>query len=376
MPLNQPYPTRKYGVAELLLTLRSRAKLTQSQFAQQLGINRRSVQKWESGETYPTAENLRALITLFFTLGVFTPGREADEAITLWQQVSDDSPQNLPQFDSGWFNQLSTIHAGRGLDSPRPVPNDTPELPAARTPGQQEVQHRTRPLPFQLTPLIGRATALKEIAKLLHDPACHLLTLLGPGGIGKTCLGLAVAAQQTAAFTDGVAFVELAAVSHPNQIASAISDVLNLAFSAQAPSASDPTAHLLAYLRERRLLLSLDSFEHLLEGAALVSAIIEHAPRITLLITSQERLNLQAEWLFDVEGLAYSSVDLHEWTTAQSQTELAGYSAIQLFIQRASQVQPEFSAPEATLTTIGRICQQVAGMPLAILRSGGLSLAR
>jgi predicted ATPase len=153
----------------------------------------------------------------------------------------------------------------------------------------------------QPTSFIGRSAELAAIARLLADPACRLLTLHGPGGIGKTRLALAVAARQTAAFADGVALVALASVSTPCQIVSTIGDILGRSFAGH----SDPTADLLGNLRERHNLLVLDNFEHLLVGADLLSAILERAPHITLLVTLRERLNLQTEWLFDADGLAF-----------------------------------------------------------------------
>jgi predicted ATPase len=175
-------------------------------------------------------------------------------------------------------------------------------------------------------------------------------------------LALAVAESQTAAFADGVAFVALAAVGTPNQIVSAIGDTLGLSFVDQP----DPTAHLLGELRERHMLLILDNFEHLLDGADLVSDMLAHAPHLTVLVTSRERLNLQAEWLLDVDGLAYPSNDPHEAAVPQRLADLTAYSAVQLFVQRARQVQPGLHLSFPTLTTIVRICQHVAGMPLAI----------
>src|SRR5262249_1120837 len=148
-------------------------------------------------------------------------------------------------------------------------------------------------------------TEVTQIASMLADPPCRLLTLRGPGGIGKTRLALAVAATQTAAFADGVAFVALASVGRPNQIASATGDTLGPSFASQP----NPTAHLLGELHERNMLLLLDNFEHLLDGADLVSDILAHAPYVTILITPRERLNLQAEWLFDVKGLTYPPHD-------------------------------------------------------------------
>ena len=209
-------------------------------------------------------------------------------------------------------------------------------------------------LPAPPTSLVGRSAEVAQIAALLDDPACRLLTLLGPGGIGKTRLALAVAAAQAGACADGAAFVALASVSTPGQIVLAIGETLALAFSGQP----NPTARLLDHLSGRHMLLVLDNFEHLLNGADLIAAILAHAPRVTILATSRERLNLQAEWLFDVKGLSYPPGDA---------LRPAEYSAVQLFVQRATQAhQPELAVSEDALATIARICQHVAGMPLGI----------
>src|SRR5262245_38460776 len=234
----------------------------------------------------------------------------------------------------------------RAVDAPRPSGEPTVVLG----------------LPFQPTAFIGRDAELAEIAGMLSSPAYRLVTLLGPGGIGKTRLAIQVAASHTAAFADGVAFVALASTGTPSQIASAIGDALNLSFAGRP----DPTAHLLGYLRERHMLLVLDNFEHLLDGADLVSDILVGAPRVTLLITSRERLNLQAEWPFDVDGLAYPHQAPHAAGAPPSLADLTSYSAVQLFVQRARQLEPELSLSEAARTAIVRICQHVAGMPLAI----------
>ena len=203
---------------------------------------------------------------------------------------------------------------------------------------------------------------MSEIVRLLADPACHLLTLLGPGGIGKTRLAVEVAGRSAATFADGVAFVALAAVDTANQMISAIGEALHLSFAGQP----NPTAHLLGYLRDRHMLLVLDTFEHLVAGADLIAAILERAAYVTILITSRERLYLQAEWLFDVPGLAYPPQESYGSVATQSRIDLNDYSAIQLFVQRATQIQPGFSLTAPNLAMIGQICGQLAGMPLAI----------
>ncbi|MFL5806353.1 MAG: tetratricopeptide repeat protein [Roseiflexaceae bacterium] len=124
------------------------------------------------------------------------------------------------------------------------------------------------------------------------------------------------------------------------------------------------------------MLLILDNFEHLLAGVDLVSTILGRAPHLTVLVTSRERLNLQAEWLFDVDGLAFPAEDPHGSTTSQSLADLADYSAVQLFLQRVRQVKLGWALDETTLMAMVRICQHVAGMPLAIelAAAGGRTL--
>jgi len=306
-----------------------------------------------------------------------------DGAIMLWDLASGEYLQTLRRdrpYERLDITDLTGITAAqrasllalgaveRPLDRAPPLAT-TPHSTVADQPtdGDQKVASS---LLSQSTSFIGRSAELAAIARRLADPQCRLLTLLGPGGIGKTRLALAVVADQIATFADGVAFVALASVSTPDQIVSAIGESLQLDFASQP----DPTAHLLGYLRERHMLLVLDNFEHLLDpglsrdegGADLVAAILAHAPHLTLVVTSRERLNLQAEWLFDIDGLAYPHQDTYASSAPHPLTDLTEYSAVQLFVQRARQVQPELALDEATLTTIVQICQHVAGMPLAI----------
>ncbi len=219
------------------------------------------------------------------------------------------------------------------------------------------VPHR---IPVQSTPFIGRADELARISQYLDDPNCRLLTLVGTGGIGKTRLALQAAENQRRAFLNGVHFIPLAAVGEPDALVFAIADGLRFSFYSQEP----PPSQLLSYLREKELLLVLDNFEHLLDGAKLVADILQAAPQVKILVTSRERLNLRWEWLLDVRGLPYPP------ETGAARENDAG--AMQLFAQSAARVRPDFSMA-ADRANAARICRLVEGMPLAIeLAAAGL----
>ncbi len=201
--------------------------------------------------------------------------------------------------------------------------------------------------PALFSAFVGRQDELAQISRLLSDSACPLLTLVGPGGIGKTRLALETARQFPEAH-----FVALQPLTSPDFIVSTIADAVGLQF-----YSGDPKQQLLDYLREKSGLLVLDNFEHLLAGADLLSTILAAAPAIRLLVTSRERLNLVEEWVLDVGGLAYP---LTENKAADS------YSAVALFVQRACRVKSSFALTDANRPAVIRICRLVGGMPLAI----------
>lgn len=209
-------------------------------------------------------------------------------------------------------------------------------------------------LPAPTTPFVGRATEMALIARDLADPACRCLTLVGPGGMGKTRLALAAATEQLPHFLHGVVFVPLAAVSDSQLLAPAIAAALQCPLHGQA----EPTQQLLHYLQARELLLLLDNLEQLSAGLALLTEMLTQAPRVKLLATSRERLNLRAEWVIDIGGLPFP-VD-------EATHLLPTYSAVQLFVETARRVQSHFALTPANAAAIGRICRLVAGMPLGI----------
>ena len=209
-------------------------------------------------------------------------------------------------------------------------------------------------LPAPATPLLGREVDLAQLADLLDRPACRLITLVGPGGIGKTRLALHAATEQLGMFADGIWLVQLAALSSADLLVPSIAASLGTTLDDRA----DHTAQLLSSLREKELLLVLDNFEHLLEGAGLLAELLQRAPRVSVLVTSRERLRLPGEWTVEVEGLPYPRED--------ETTDLEHYSAAALFLIAARRATNGFTLTTEESAWVARICRLVEGMPLAI----------
>ena len=225
------------------------------------------------------------------------------------------------------------VEVARGevpVDGLWPIQDDTasPTLPA----------HAPFPLPRAATPFIGREDELKALAERLDNPNCRLLTLVGPGGAGKTRLALEAAQAQQAAFVEGVAFVSLAPIIDPQAIPEAVARKLRLSLN------GSPAEQVLAFLRRRSLLLILDNCEQLEGDLSWLSDLLAYAPGVKLLATSRERLHLAEEWVYVVPELAQAGV---------------------LFVETAQRVKQDFdvaTGQEAVLL----ICRLVENLPLAV----------
>jgi predicted ATPase len=265
--------------------------------------------------------------------------------------------------DVAIMDRASVVSFARSTPTP-PAPPDAPPIH----------EQRRSNLPAQLTPFFGRTAEIVELTQHLTNPAARLITIVGPGGMGKTRLALAVAQSMVdlqiqtdstgnqkssikhQTYADGVYFVALAPLRAPEHIVPAIAEAINLRFQADSRL---PKQQLLDYLRHKQLLLVLDNFEHLHAAAELMLELLQACPGLRMLVTSREQLQLNSETLFVLESMALPA--------AATLPDVLSYSAVQLFVETARRVRPKFIPTTANAQAIARICQLVGGMPLGII---------
>ncbi len=234
------------------------------------------------------------------------------------------------------------------------------DAPVPITPGPL----RKPEMPTWLSPFIGRTNLLEKIQSILGEQKCRLLTLVGPGGSGKTRLAVEAASMQGKYYSDGVFFVPLAPLESSHSIHATIAKSLGLDFSEGSDTgqqSSNARQQVMDYLREKTVLLVMDNFEHLLEGAKLVVEILQSAPQVKVLVTSRVRLDVRGESLLPVPGMSYP-IALPETAEVARQ-----YSGVELFLETARRTNPTFEPDQAELVEIVKICQQIEGIPLAIM---------
>jgi predicted ATPase/class 3 adenylate cyclase len=259
--------------------------------------------------------------------------------------VQDDLPSGVAIRDLG-ENTL------KGLPRPERLYQVTIDGLRADFPALGTLAATPTNLPIQLTELIGRHVELAEAEQLFTRT--RLLTILGPGGAGKTRLAIQMAADVTASFPDGVFFISLADISSSRDIVQAVAESLGVALS----SDDDVKTQLLTYLMTKCQLLLFDNFDHLIDTASIVTGILQAAPQVKVLVTSRAKLNVTGETVFTLAGLE---------TTWASPDEAFQTSGVRLFIDAAKRVRRGFVLEPEDLHPVAEILRLIGGLPLGIL---------
>ena len=266
-------------------------------------------------------------------------------------------PEGVSLLDLGWHRLKDLQQPGQLFQlAIAGLPADFPSL--------KTLDSSPHNLPIQPTPFIGREKEVDAVQQLLLRQEVHLVTLTGPGGVGKTRLALQVAAEIAEHFPDGMWFVSLAPISDPNLVIPAIIQTLGLR-EAREQSQMD---HLKGALHEKKTMLLLDNFEQVVSAANQIADLLAVCPQLSVLITSREGLHVRAEREFPVPALA-----LPDAKQLPDPAVLSQYEAVALFIERAQAVQPDFAITGENAAAIVGICHRVDGLPLAIELAAGRS---
>src|SRR5580704_13527262 len=251
----------------------------------------------------------------------------------------------------GDHRYIATV-VGRGYNFVAPIRK---EEPSRASPSPTIAPAALHNLPSATTRMIGRA----DIATTLATQLAHqrLVTIVGPGGIGKTTVGLAVAERMIGAYEHGVWMVDLAPLRDPGLVPSAVATVLGL-----ETRSEDPLPSLIAALRDSRVLLLLDNCEHVIDAAAgLAAAVLSGTAGVNILATSREPLGVPNERVHRLGPLG--SPQPSPGLTA---TDVAAFPAVRLFVERVSAIVEDFALTDANASLVGAICRRLDGLPLAI----------
>lgn len=261
-----------------------------------------------------------------------------------------------------WY--AKQIYSKLGVAGREEAAEKAQELGLLDEESERQIASKTIPhnLPVQMTQFIGRETEIQNIQELLLESHNRLVTILAPGGMGKTRLAIEIGKRfitsdsKNEYFRDGVFFAPLQPLSEPNQIISQIANSINFRFT---PDQRETKQQLLGFLKKKEILLLIDNWEHLLEGVSLANDILRAAPQIKVLATSREKLNLSGETIYVLAGMQFP-----DWETPSDAQE---YDAVKLLIQSVQRVKPDWTVTFDNLNYVARVCRLTQGMPLGII---------
>lgn len=282
--------------------------------------------------------------------------RQYNECVRILDEEIGVPPQDETTAIYEQVLNYTLVEHPAGVTSPPPtLPKLATAIPAEPPKPAPSPSRTGRPrhnLPQPAGAFVGREQELADVMERLDQPNCRLVTLIGPGGAGKTRLALEVANVRREQYVQGVYFAPLADINEASYLDAFIAETVRFTFYGRG----EQRTQLLDYLRDKELLLVLDNFEHVLEGIELIASILQQAPQVQLLITTQERLHLREEWLYEIDAFRCPEAD----------EAIERSSAYQLFLQRAWQVKSGFRPGELDKQHIAQICRAVGGLALGI----------
>lgn len=342
---------------------------SQQELAEALGIQRQVLARKFSGQkAHFTHREIKQLIKTLAEWDAITTTSEAQELLSLMDLPS------VSFSDTDWAAfplaklQKSIMPPARLVSPLTANPNGTAKLsksaePPAQPPFPVTGQFLKTPpanLPVSLTGFIGREWVIRLAGERLLQTGTHLLTLVGPGGIGKTRLSLEIGRRLRDEFNQAVYFVDLSNLTRTDQVLERLAQGLGL----EVEVGAEVLTGLKIYLANRRLLVILDNFEHLLPAAGLVSQLLEAVPELKLLVTSRAVLQIYGE-----SQLGIPPLDLPDLDNLPNLTDFAAFleiEAMQLFVTRAQAVQPNFLLTQANIEEVARLCVLLEGLPLSL----------